>query len=402
MTPSDKTAEKKSPIWKRTALQGLYQHENGTYYSRYRLNGTRTFRSLATDVWTVAKIKHAAKQTEVESDRQSGAKLSADFRTLGALAVEFRSRLAEKAGAEATRENYEQWLRRLEKNWPGTFQSTTARSVSSEKIVEVREQLLGTKFKIHNTKKAKRGYRPAVVNQTLSVLRLLLDLAVEKHVIAVNPFAQRSVFRESVYLPKRTRVPVLPSRADMDKVFAEMRKVPGAERFDAGRLAYLQAQADNSADHALFLAYTGARLEEANAIEIADDRGKTLAIRGTKSRSSDRVIPVHPALRALLDRLKGNRASGCYLTVKTSRAALARACKRVGVAKLRHHDLRHYFATVSIERGVGITTLAHWLGHSDRGQLAMSTYGHLRDDHSQAEAAKLNFGDTATAQSTSS
>jgi len=71
--------------------------------------------------------------------------------------------------------------------------------------------------------------------------------------------------------------------------------------------------------------------------------------------------------------------------------ALESACKKVGAKRLTHHDLRHLFATRCIEAGVDIPTVSRWLGHKDGGALAMKTYGHLRDEHSQAIAAKVTF-----------
>ena len=79
------------------------------------------------------------------------------------------------------------------------------------------------------------------------------------------------------------------------------------------------------------------------------------------------------------------------LRVNECKGALASACKAVGVKRLTHHDLRHLFATRCIEAGVDIPTISKWLGHADGGALAMSTYGHLRQDHSDQQAAKVTF-----------
>ena len=68
-----------------------------------------------------------------------------------------------------------------------------------------------------------------------------------------------------------------------------------------------------------------------------------------------------------------------------------RAAKVVKIPRITHHDLRHLFATVCIEAGTDIPTVSRWLGHKDGGALAMKTYGHLRDEHSQASAAKIRF-----------
>lgn len=67
------------------------------------------------------------------------------------------------------------------------------------------------------------------------------------------------------------------------------------------------------------------------------------------------------------------------------------ACQRTGCPRVTHHDFRHLFATMCIEAGVDIHTVSRWLGHSDGGALAMRTYGHLRQEHSQAQAAKVQF-----------
>jgi len=68
-----------------------------------------------------------------------------------------------------------------------------------------------------------------------------------------------------------------------------------------------------------------------------------------------------------------------------------RAAKIVAMERITHHDLRHLFATICIESGVNIPTVSRWLGHQDGGALAMKTYGHLRDEHSSAQAKRVTF-----------
>jgi integrase len=99
-------------------------------------------------------------------------------------------------------------------------------------------------------------------------------------------------------------------------------------------------------------------------------------------------------MEGLLTRLKeklGAIESNRILQVGECHLALARACKEIGIARLTHHDLRHLFATRCIESGVDIPTVSRWLGHKDGGALAMKTYGHLRNEHSQAMAQKVRF-----------
>jgi integrase len=60
--------------------------------------------------------------------------------------------------------------------------------------------------------------------------------------------------------------------------------------------------------------------------------------------------------------------------------------------------LRHLFATRCIESGVDIPTVSRWLGHKDGGALAMKTYGHLRREHSIAQAQRVSFTSVAAKQ----
>jgi integrase len=71
--------------------------------------------------------------------------------------------------------------------------------------------------------------------------------------------------------------------------------------------------------------------------------------------------------------------------------SIDRASKALGIKRITHHDLRHLFATRSIESGVDSPTVSRWLGHKDGGALAMKTYGHLRNEHSQLMAGKVKF-----------
>ena len=79
------------------------------------------------------------------------------------------------------------------------------------------------------------------------------------------------------------------------------------------------------------------------------------------------------------------------MQVRECQKAIDSACKKLGLARITHHDLRHLFATRCIESGVDIPTVSRWLGHKDGGALAMKTYGHLRDQHSAAMAQKVSL-----------
>ena len=149
---------------------------------------------------------------------------------------------------------------------------------------------------------------------------------------------------------------------------------------------------------ARLLAYSGTRLREATALKWShlNNDETLLLVPGTKSRASkDRLLPLSPSLVGFLKELRERRGpeapSARIARVGSCLDTLKRACGKVGITEMTHHDLRHFFATRCIESGVEIPTVAKWLGHSDGGALAMKTYGHLRQEHSLAQAAKVVF-----------
>ena len=58
------------------------------------------------------------------------------------------------------------------------------------------------------------------------------------------------------------------------------------------------------------------------------------------------------------------------------------------------HDCRHHFISYAVMSGIDYMTIARWVGHKDGGVLIGKVYGHLSNEHAQAQAARLNFGPT--------
>ena len=154
------------------------------------------------------------------------------------------------------------------------------------------------------------------------------------------------------------------------------------------------------------LAFTGCRKGEAAQITWRDvDLMLAKSLCAATPKRPQRIgrcaaCPLIPDARALFERMRSERA-GEPLDAKVFRVgecqkALDRACKKVGADRITHHDLRHLFATRCIESGVDIPTVSRWLGHKDGGALAMKTYGHLRREHSIAQAQRVSFAPDAT------
>ena len=275
-----------------------------------------------------------------------------------------------------TRHYWRQRFAALIKSWPGLIET------------EVR------KITPADCKKWASAYgksaSPTNYNNTTAILRHVLNIGVETGVIYSNPAV--ALKRAAI----RGKEIALPTIEKFNALIAEMR---------AGH----SRDSINCADFAAGLAFTGCRKGEAGQIEWRDvdlEAGEII-IRGdpeTGTKNCElRRVPLIPDARGLFQQMRSERP-GEPLDAKVFRVgecqkALDRACKKVGTDRITHHDLRHLFATRCIESGVDIPTVSRWLGHKDGGALAMKTYGHLRREHSIAQAQRITFTPVATKQS---
>ena len=140
-----------------------------------------------------------------------------------------------------------------------------------------------------------------------------------------------------------------------------------------------------------FLALTGLRIGEARALTWSDVQPDCLIIPGSISKNAvARSVPMVDGLAVHLASLHAAAGgSPLVLPQKSVKTALTAACRRAGIARLTHHDLRRLFATRCIESGVDLPTAARWLGHRDGGALLAKTYFSLLDGHSREMARRV-------------
>jgi integrase len=268
----------------------------------------------------------------------------------------------------STRKYWQECLTALQKSWPGLNET------------EIRKVTQG------NCKEWARAYgktvSPTRYNGTISVLRHVLNVAVEAGVVYSN--AAAAVKRA----PVRAKEISLPPMDKFNALIAEMR---------AGH----SRNSINCADFASGLAFTGCRVGEAREIawRDVDFEAGEIVVRGDAETSTKnwelRRVPLIPDAHALfqtmLSERPGEPLDAKVFRVRECQKSLDRAAKKVGSDRITHHDLRHLFATRCIESGVDIPTVSRWLGHKDGGALAMKTYGHLRREHSLAQAKRVSF-----------
>ena len=157
------------------------------------------------------------------------------------------------------------------------------------------------------------------------------------------------------------------------------------------------------ADFVEGLAVTGARKGEANEIEWRDiefDR-EEIVLRGNSESAAKnwRVhrVPMIPAARALFERMRAGARSAEPLDAKVFRVreaqrALDAACRKLGMPRITHHTLRHFFATMCAQSGVDMPTIAKFLNHKDSGRLADRIYVNPHGEHMRLQARRVRFG----------
>jgi integrase len=380
--------------WEFTDVQNLVRHrKSGRFYGRFRVAGKRKFIALQTDKKTIAKIRLLQKSQDIEQQRHARLATGSEVK-MSDLLTTYRERFnADSNLSEGTKKAKEDHVSRIEKTWPQLLE-LAPESVSAQAIVDWANRLHSTeRYRIPGTKKD-RSYSAESVNKSVDALRSIFKIAVEKGALMVSPFNQDPELGRKTKKKGKPRRLDLPSRADMDRVIDAIRNPTFSATTPKGIAERLRLDAQDVCDLVEGLCYSGMRLREAGRSLCKDFGEKTFFVRGTKSDSSLRTVPIFPKLRTLVEAIRARRKlkpNDPLFAVKEAEKTLRRVCAEVGVSRLRHHDLRHYFATVCVESGVDFKTLSEWLGHKDGGALAMRTYSHLRNDHSLKMAQQVTF-----------
>ena len=363
LPPNQKTSISKDGKWKSFLNHaGLMQYvPSGIFFARAKVNGIVKRASLETDVFTTAKDRLRAKVNELKSPPAPlGTFAEARFKYLGDIDNDH-------ALSPETKRYWHYRVDALLKSWP---------KLDGMKLEEVTEsdcRAWGKRFSDQ--------FEAVNFNNTLGALRNILKRGGLGH--DKNPAMN---LKRLGAKPKQMTLP----EPDQFEAIVKTVETAGAR------------QSKDCADLVRFLAFSGCRISEAQKVTWADvdfERGEMRIHNAKRSKTTNahdlRFVPIITAMRDLLERLHRQRdpkPNDRVCVLGECEKSLTNACKKVGVSRITHHDLRHLFATRCIEAGVDIPTVSRWLGHVDGGALAMKVYGHLRRTHSQESAKLVTFG----------
>jgi integrase len=357
--------------WKPTKTQFLYQNtDSGVFYARLYRDGRQIWKSLKTQLYSVAQARLVDERKTVRRAARIAETVESGKATVEAVAETYLDAERRRIDIKPATLKYRQrMVRSILKTWPELAALTpkqVTESMCKEWAAQYSQEYSGTQF-----------------NNGVDTLRAIFDSAVKSGMIFRNPVDRDEIGKRK---PSQKRLQ-LPTRAEFEQVVREVRE----SGFPFAALA---------GDTVEFLAYSGCRIEEARNIKWNDVSDTSIWVHGDEETGTkggeSRQIPVITPMRQLLAKMQSQPLyredrEDYVLQVQECLESLEHACERAGIPKLTHHDLRHVFATRCIESGVDIPTVSRWLGHKDGGALAMKTYGHLRDEHSQMMAAKVRF-----------
>lgn len=240
--------------------------------------------------------------------------------------------------------------------------------------------------RLRNTKSKGNGLSVKTVKDIKIALQTCLQKAVDEELIPTNPC-------KKVQLPK-----------DEPK---EMQTLKANEL-----AAFLQETKDSGCyEFYLLEITTGLRLGEILALtwDDLDMKNKTISVNKQVQRIKSELKATTPKTAASIRKISicdeclnqliilrsrqrlntklifPSPITNGYRDPSSITRKLHRMQKRAGVPQIRFHDLRHSFATLSLEQGMDIKTISHMLGHTDAG-FTMNTYMHVTDTMQQTVA----------------
>jgi integrase len=373
------SSDSKEQRWLKTPVANLVRHvQSENYYARIRVRGKLIWKSLKTDRISVAKLRLGDFHKKERQRAATSKAIARGKMTFGDAVTAYKQQRANDPNIKPGTVEYDDYrIKALLESWPELEQADVSKITDSE-------------CKSWSAKNAKANSSSSH-NHTVGILRRIFQIIIESGARYDNPALTAKRVKE--HTKKQIKLPEL----NQFEKLVEAIKTAGSG-FSAP-----------AADLVQFLAFGGFRISEAKNVAWADCdfKREKIILRGNpgtglKGRHAGefREVPMIPEMQKLLRQIQTKRPDGPQtekvMRVFECQKSLNTACKKLGIARITHHDLRHFFATRCIESGVDIPTVSRWLGHKDGGALAMKTYGHLRDEHSTTMAQKVTFVNTST------
>ena len=240
------------------------------------------------------------------------------------------------------------------------------------------------------------GLSDATVRECYATFRAALDKAVEEKLIVRNPsdnckLPSAKAREMQVLTPEEMQRLLIQAKEDSCFELLLLELSTGLRR---GEILALQWDDLNFTTGAL-------RIER----QVHRLKGK-LVISQPKTNASNRTIILpQPVVNVLMEHRQNTNSRWMFpspvmedspLDPASVRKRLHTVLERASCKKVRFHDLRHTFATTSLEHGMDTKTLSTIIGHVSTST-TLNIYAHVTDDMRLTAAAKIDQGIGKTA-----
>ncbi|MEC1778329.1 tyrosine-type recombinase/integrase [Schinkia azotoformans] len=221
------------------------------------------------------------------------------------------------------------------------------------------------------------------------VLTVSLKAAVRDGIIEKNPAEYASPGK-----PEKYKAEVL-TKADAEKLFAVLEE----EHLDFSLPVYISLFLGLRRGEVFGLTWSNIDLNK-HQITIQQQLTNTKnGLSKPKSETSKRSLPLNPFLVELLSYYKSSRLhiesdlvfckdDGSFHCPNYYTKQYTRFLQNHGLKKIRFHDLRHSFATLSLLEGVDLRVISDMLGHSNIS-ITSEHYAHVLDESRTAASETL-------------
>lgn len=243
-----------------------------------------------------------------------------------------------------------------------------------------------------------KEYKSSSILKTKSVLKLMLESAVENELIDKNPCGKKTKSNVGTSSKVREALTLAEHKKLLEVVdetgYADQYKFALQTGIRAGELIALQWDDIDFKRNIIIIQRTAHYRNHPGEWEFGDP----------KTGSGKRTIPLTKEAAMLLKKQKlkprPDIISPCFqnlvflskngtpISNQSYDVILKRLCKKYNLPKISMHILRHTFATRCIEAGMQPKTLQKILGHSNIS-MTMDLYVHVTEDQKQKEIKEI-------------